>query len=243
MRKSDRLFQLTNILRTHQPITAKKLSELLNVSERTIYRYVDDLSVSGIPVYGEPGIGYRLSEGFELPPLQLTRQELEALILGVNLVSTRTGNELANAARSLLSKIETVVPGKANLNNDEAQRFVMVSDAYYGNENRSQWDSLHSEIKNKHFLKIKYLSLPGVETERIIFPLGLFYWGGKWTLGAWCMTRTDYRDFRVDRIQHIDVLTEKYDLPATVALQNYIDFQKNRKKEMTTDTMLSVVGH
>ncbi|WP_444939344.1 helix-turn-helix transcriptional regulator [Microbulbifer sp. JMSA002] len=75
MRKSDRLFQLANILRAHQPITAKELAEKLSVSERTIYRYMDDLSVSGIPVYGETGVGYRLSNGFELPPLQLTQEE------------------------------------------------------------------------------------------------------------------------------------------------------------------------
>jgi len=63
VQKSDRLFQLTNILRRHQPLTAKQLAEKLMVSERTIYRYVDDLSISGIPVYGEPGVGYRLTSG------------------------------------------------------------------------------------------------------------------------------------------------------------------------------------
>ncbi|TVP47432.1 MAG: HTH domain-containing protein [Halomonas sp.] len=88
MRKSDRLFQLTNILRRHQPITAKQLAVKLMVSEKAIYRYVDDRSLPGIPVYGEPGDGYRLSEGFELPPLQLTPGELKALITGVSFTAS-----------------------------------------------------------------------------------------------------------------------------------------------------------
>jgi predicted DNA-binding transcriptional regulator YafY len=87
VRKSDRLFQLTNLLRAHQPLTARELATRLCVSERTIYRYIDDLSLAGIPVYGEAGLGYRLSEGFEMAPLQLSATELEALITGVNLVA------------------------------------------------------------------------------------------------------------------------------------------------------------
>jgi len=74
MRKADRLFQLTNLIRARQPVTAHQLAEELGVSVRSIYRYIDDLSVSGIPVYGIAGEGYRLYEGFELPPLNLTEK-------------------------------------------------------------------------------------------------------------------------------------------------------------------------
>lgn len=112
VRKSDRLFQLTNLLRAHQPLTARDLATRLCVSERTIYRYIDDLSLAGIPVYGEAGLGYRLSEGFEMAPLQLSAAELEALITGVNLVAVLTGKGMADPARALLAKIEAALPAK-----------------------------------------------------------------------------------------------------------------------------------
>ncbi len=112
VRKSDRLFQLTNLLRAHQPLTARELATRLCVSERTIYRYIDDLSLAGIPVYGEAGLGYRLSEGFEMAPLQLSATELEALITGVNLVAVLTGKGMADPARALLAKIEAALPAK-----------------------------------------------------------------------------------------------------------------------------------
>ena len=89
MRKADRLFQLVNLIRVHQPVTAAFLAERLEVSVRTVYRYIDDISASGIPVYGEAGRGYTLSEGFELPPLTLSDDELEALTLSVDMMPGR----------------------------------------------------------------------------------------------------------------------------------------------------------
>lgn len=112
MRKANRLFQLVNLIRVHQPITAQQLAERMEVSVPSIYRYMDDLSVSGIPIYGEPGRGYALLDNFELPPLTLNTDELEALTLGVEMLPNATGSELAGAAKTLLSKIEAVSPIK-----------------------------------------------------------------------------------------------------------------------------------
>ncbi|WP_027389475.1 helix-turn-helix transcriptional regulator [Chrysiogenes arsenatis] len=224
MRKSDRLFQLTNILRAYQPISARMLSEKLGVSERTIYRYIDDLSVSGIPIYGEPGVGYRLSEGFELPPLQLTPLELEALILGVNMVATRTGDEFAKAARSLLCKIEAAVPDHAITHAQPGAPSAQVPVAEH-HDIRHMWGILYQAIKEKQHIFLMYQSLAETHTERIVYPLGLFYWGGKWTLGAWCTLRMGYRDFRIDRIEHITQTAAPSPLPLDVNLENYLAAQ------------------
>lgn len=94
MRKADRLFQVVNLIRTHQPITAQQLAERIGVSVRTIYRYIVDISITGIPVYGESGIGYLMDEDFELPPLTLNQDELAALMLGVEMLSRATGSTL-----------------------------------------------------------------------------------------------------------------------------------------------------
>lgn len=229
MRKSDRLFQLTNLLRTHQPITAKALAEKLGVSERTIYRYIDDLSLSGIPVYGEAGVGYQLSEGFELPPLQLTQQELEALIVGVNMVSSWTGKNLGQASYSLLSKIEAVLP--KHLYETANERPVRIPSEHTHQLDFKHWEIIHNAIKNKQWLAMNYLSLSDTLSTRVIFPLGLFYWGGKWTFGSWCSLRGAYRDFRVDCIQSISNTQATVTLPEFVTLNDYIEYQTAMTKQ------------
>lgn len=238
MRKSDRLFQLTNILRAHQPITARELAEKISVSERTIYRYMDDLSTSGIPVYGEAGIGYRLSEGFELPPLQLTQQELEALIVGVNMISSWTGPTLSKASGSLLSKIEAALP-RNSIDQSGVKRYIRSPGEHLRSIDFTNWDQLHEAIKTEQWVYISYKSLSNKKSTRVIFPLGLFYWGGKWTLGSWCNLKKEYRDFRVDCIGDIETSVAHDALPITVSLSDYIEYQKNKSLLYATDTMLS----
>ena len=224
MRKSDRLFQLTNILRKHQPITAKALAEKLDVSERTVYRYIDDLSVAGIPVYGEAGIGYRLSEGFELPPLQLSPLESEALVLGVNMVSAWSGKSMSEAARSVLHKIEATLPNSANTG-DEPERFIRTPNCHAMMDNHI-WDVIYTALSHKRCLQLEYRSLADVESMRDIRPLGIFFWGGVWTLTAWCYLRNDYRDFRLDHIQRASFLEQDLTLPGEVSLAAYIELQR-----------------
>lgn len=197
MRKADKLFQLTNLIRSKQPITAEKIAEELDVSVRTVYRYIDDLSVSGIPIYGTTGIGYQLDDHFELPPLNLTEKEWDALILGVKMVSSWTGDTLSESANSLVNKIEAVLPKKLR---EEYSRTIYAPDLSGKEKNRNVWEFMYKSIKNSISISINYKAQNGKNTSRVIYPLGLFYWGGKWTLGSWCTLREDFRDFRLDRI-------------------------------------------
>lgn len=201
MRKADRLFQVVHLIGTHQPITAMRLAEQLCVSVRTIYRYIDDLSLSGIPIYGEPGIGYSVHRDFYLPPLALTEEEAEALTLAVNLLSRSVGSEMGEFARSLLAKINAVLP--TTVDKPASSNIISLANPYSAQQMR-YWDQLRRGIVAKHSLIIEYLSLTGDFSRREIYPLGLFYWGGKWTVGAWCTLREDYRDFRVDLIKKLE---------------------------------------
>jgi predicted DNA-binding transcriptional regulator YafY len=222
MRKAERLFQVVNLLRAQQPITAEQLAQRIGVSVRTIYRYIDDLSLSGIALYGEPGRGYSLQEGFELPPLTLSQDEIAALMLGVELLASSSGSGLAAAARSLLSKIGAVLPAHSI---DPASAPVRALNGPLRGQQLRHWDALHQAILQQRAVSLSYLSLDRQQTQRLIYPLGLFYWGGKWTLGSWCTLRGGYRDFRLDCIQALTLIEPAEPLGAEVNLAAYMRYQ------------------
>ncbi len=219
MRKADRLFQLTNLIRAKQPITADKIASELDVSVRTIYRYIDDLSASGIPIYGTTGVGYQLDKDFELPPLNLSEKELESLLLGMKMVTAWSGIELSGAAKSLTAKIQVVLPKDMI---DDYSDVVFAPDFVHNKQQKRLWEDIHHAIKKLNPIKIHYNSLDEVNSERILYPLGLVYWGSKWTLASWCTKRQDFRSFRIDRILESNVLKDSFDLTERVNLHAFL---------------------
>ncbi len=110
MRRADRLFQIVQLLRRRRVTTAAQIAERLEVSERTVYRDIRDLSLSGVPVLGEAGVGYRLGRDFDLPPMMFSVDEIQALVLGARMVESWGDEELRRAARGVLTKVEAVLP-------------------------------------------------------------------------------------------------------------------------------------
>ncbi len=199
MRRADRLYRLTELLRGGRVTTARRLAERLEVSERTIYRDIADLIASGVPVEGEAGVGYVMRPGFDVPPLMFDRRQIEALVTGVRLVEAWGGAAMANAASEALAKISAVVPPDIARAADRTaiQAFRMPDlDA----ATRARLDLLDTAIRDETRLKLRYADASGRETTRHIHPLGLVFWGKVWTLIAWCAFRDDFRMFRVDRI-------------------------------------------
>lgn len=109
-RRADRLFQIVQILRGRRLTTAALLAERLGVSERTVYRDIRDLSLSGVPVEGEAGSGYRLLAGYDLPPLMLTTKESEELIAAIRLLKTWGGDALSQSLESAQEKMLAILP-------------------------------------------------------------------------------------------------------------------------------------
>jgi predicted DNA-binding transcriptional regulator YafY len=240
MRKADRLFQVVNLIRAHQPITAHKLAERLYVSSRTVYRYIDDLSLSGIPIYGEPGVGYSLHKDFELAPLSLNPKEITTLVLGLEMLTTSVGGKTKSIAQALISKIEASNPDVMKTPK-EKRFFSMLSSPECGLPNT--WWALTESINNSTPVKIDYCSLDGKYTQRVVFPLGMFYWGGKWTIGTWCTIRHAYRDFRVDRIRDVELLAPSTQLAYSGSLSEYMQHQlstSSKNISAPTDSTLSV---
>ncbi len=208
MRRADRLFQIVQFLRSRRVTTAHWLADVLEVSERTIYRDIQDLMASKVPIEGEAGIGYVLRRGYDLPPLMFTQDELTALTLGARLIHSWADPGLAKAALSVLSKVETVLPEKMKGELDKTRLFSPMMQLHP--EVAMRMAELRNAIENQNKTIISYSTAGGDDSERTIWPLGMFFWGKVWTLGAWCELRQSFRNFRVDRIQTLNIDGEKY---------------------------------
>ncbi|HEU4986784.1 MAG TPA: YafY family protein [Rhizobiaceae bacterium] len=198
MRRADRLFQIVQHLRGGRLVTARMLGERLEVSERTIYRDIADLQSTGVPIDGEAGVGYIMREGFELPPLMFTRDEIVALVAGARMVRAFGGAAMARAAEEALIKISTVLPENERARISKTE--IHTPNWVVSDTDRITIDALERAIEGRDVLKLDYRDESGRSTERDIRPLGLWFWGKVWTLIAWCELREDFRAFRIDRI-------------------------------------------
>jgi predicted DNA-binding transcriptional regulator YafY len=206
MRRADRLFRIVQLLRAGRLSTARSLAQKLEVSERTIYRDIQELQLSGMPIEGEAGVGYTLRRDFDIPPLMFDRQEITALVLGARMVKAWGGTEMAEAANNALRKIEVVLPPDLRDRIDQVQLYA--PGFRVSKELRHRLDSLHHAAIDRAVLDVEYTSEAGDLTRRRIRPLALVFWGGAWTLVGWCELRRDFRSFRVDRMQSISILDE-----------------------------------
>jgi predicted DNA-binding transcriptional regulator YafY len=199
VRRADRLFTIVQLLRGGRHVTARTLADRLEVSERTIYRDVDELTLCGVPIEGEAGRGYRLPRTFEIPPLMFERHEIEALVVGARFVEAWCGPGLAASARSALARIRGVVPPDLLGHVDDARVYTLR----FGHDATSDnFEVVHQAIGQQRRLVMDYSGEDGAHTPaRTVRPLGLYFWGKVWTLAAWCELRDDFRNFRVDRIR------------------------------------------
>ncbi len=201
MRRADRLFQIVQHLRGGRLVTAHKLGTWLEVSERTIYRDIADLQSTGVPIDGEAGVGYMMREGFDLPPLMFTRDEIVALVAGARMVRAFGGAAMARAADEALVKIGAVLPDSEK---DRIARTEIHAPMYVvSNADREAIDLIERAIEKRSVLTLDYHDEAGRGTMRDARPLGLWFWGKVWTLIAWCELRDDFRAFRIDRIASV----------------------------------------
>ncbi|MFV1983630.1 MAG: helix-turn-helix transcriptional regulator [Thiohalomonadales bacterium] len=225
MRRADRLFQIVQILRSHRMVTtARYLAEELEVTERTIYRDIKDLMLSGVPILGEAGVGYILQKGFDLPPLMFTDDELTAITLGARLVESWSDQDLANAAKLAIQKIKTVVPERLQSRFEHEYLFSPFRQIKPDVARTLADCRLAADYKKK--IEFEYFSLAEEISTRVVLPLGLFFWGTVWTLGAWCELRQAFRSFRVDRISALIISDEKFENTPGRTLKNYIEYAR-----------------
>jgi predicted DNA-binding transcriptional regulator YafY len=209
MRRADRLFQIIQVLRrTRKPLTAEAIAAELETSKRTIYRDIATLIAQRVPIRGEAGMGYVLEKGFDLPPLMLTPDEIEAAVLGAQWVSGHADEALARAAQDLIAKIAATVP-------EHLRPFVLEPASRAGPDWRREPDRIdmartRAQIHGGKKITLRYRDEHGHASERTVWPIAMGYHEAVRLLAAWCELRRDFRSFRTDRVVDADYHDEKY---------------------------------
>jgi predicted DNA-binding transcriptional regulator YafY len=209
MRRADRLFDIIQMLRlARTPVTAAAIAEELEVTPRTVYRDIATLQARRVPIDGEAGIGYVLRRGFELPPLMLTEEEVEAVAVGMRLLR-RTGDPgLEAAARNVLTKLSAAMP--------DILREHLISVPFHVATGRPPEPgpvnpaAIRAAIRRARKMRIDYVDLKGTTSTRTICPVAMEYHVQATLICAWCELRNDYRHFRADRIVVAEVLEDSF---------------------------------
>lgn len=216
MRRADRLFQIIQVLRrTRQPVTADAMAAELETSKRTVYRDIADLMAQRVPIRGEAGVGYVLDGGYDLPPLMLTPDEIEAAVLGAQWVAGRGDPALARAALDLIAKIGAAVPERLRPyalepSTRAAPRWNVAPDGL-------DMAQVRHAIRNGRKIALSYGDEQGRVSERTVWPFAVGYHETVRLLIAWCEMRKDFRSFRTDRVTASEFLETRYpERPATL---------------------------
>ncbi|MCB4435153.1 YafY family transcriptional regulator [Alteromonas sp. McT4-15] len=226
MRKAERLNEIVHHLRRmHHATTAQKLADLFEVSERTIYRDIQDLVDSGIPISGEAGVGYLIDKKYHLPPIMFDADEIEAIALGIGMVSNWTDDAFAQKAKSAYQKIQ------ATLTEGMIHELTQISTFSAPSRYKIPWEVNFTEvrecIRRKQFVTFCYLDLKEQKTERTIRPLALISFSPIWLLAGWCEIRQAFRNFRLDRISQFSVTAERFRDEKGKTLTDYLALTEN----------------
>jgi len=204
VRRADRLIKIVHYLRRmRHAVTAQKIADDFGICQRTVYRDIQDLMNSGVPIFGEAGVGYVIDKKYHLPPVMFDPDELEAIALGINMVRNWTDDKFAAKAAGALEKIQAVVPENLLRDLEQLSTFSVPS------EQKIPWEVSFSEvrecIRNKRKIAFSYVDLKERTTRRTVRPLAMVFFGPVWLLIGWCEKRKDFRNFRLDRIREMAI--------------------------------------
>lgn len=232
MRRTDRLFNIIQLFRDGRLHKGAAIAERMEVSLRTVYRDVETLIGSGVPITGERGVGYMMTEPVFLPPLNLTPGELEVLELGIALVQSSFGKSLSEQSQSLGDKVRAVLPRPEML--DPARGAIAIYTPRYSQDVLDVLDIVRRAILSRTVLNFTYSSLSGQLSTRIIRPLEIEVWDNALTLTGWCETRSDFRVFRLDRMENTTLGDHGFRLEIGKRLKDYLG-QQNAKSDTIAD--------
>jgi len=248
MNRIDRLAAILIQLQSRRLVKAQDIADKFSISLRTVYRDVRALEEAGVPVIGEAGTGYKLMEGYKLPPVMFNQEEASALLTASKLVQSKTDASISKHYQSALDKIKAVLRLSEKDHIEEIEEHVMVMGhpaIVYHPPPELHLQSLLKAISTSSVVEIKYFSIEKNETtQRKVEPVGVYYMGSHWYLVAFCQLRNDYRNFRTDKIDKL-TLTEETISKTHPPLQSFINHTSAERQvvEVVIDVETDVVRY
>ena len=235
MNRIDRLTAILIQLQTKKVVKAQEIADRFEISLRTVYRDVQALMEAGVPIGSEAGKGYFIVDGYHLPPVMFTQDEASAMLLAGKLVEKMGDKSVRQAFDSALQKVKAVLneTEKDHIQNLEPHIEIYLRSRYEHRDRDSFPDHFLTEIQRalakKQVLIIDYCNSKEEVTKREVEPIGIFYYSMTWHLIGWCRLRNDYRDFRSDRIKHLENSGRTFESHNLMSLQEYYNtiFQNN----------------
>lgn len=227
MNRIDRLTAILIHLQSKKIVTAKELAERFDICKRTVYRDIRALEEAGVPIGSEPGIGYFIVDSYHLQPVGFSKEEASALLIANKLTEKLTDKTLQENLNSALYKIRSIlnVSEKEFIENIDKHIEVFSSSAIIKSDIPEKiMDIILKGIDKQIALELVYNSFSKNEdTIRIVEPVGICHYSFNWHLIAFCKLRTDYRDFRIDRIKSIKLTNEKFTMGNKPSIRDYFN--------------------
>ena len=248
MNRIDRLSAILIQLQSRRLVKAREIADRFSISLRTVYRDVHALEEGGVPVIGEAGTGYRLMEGYKLPPVMFNEDEASALLTAAKLVQSKTDASISKHYTSALDKIKAILRHSEKDHIEEIdQHIAVMNHPAIVHEPREELHlhPLLRAISKSSVIEIDYTSLEKKETTtRKVEPVGIYYLGSHWYLIAFCRLRNDYRNFRTDQIDKL-VFTEETFSKTHPSLQSFISQMSSEREvhKVVLDVEANIVKH
>lgn len=232
MRRADRLFEILQILRREGTVNAATIAAELEVSRRTIYRDIQDMMASGVPIDGAAGVGFVLRPGYDLPPLMFKEAEIEALLLGARIVQSWADPELGRAAGDVIAKVREVLPAAVRSHIDALSMWAPQD--HESKPITIDQAAVRLAIRHRQKIRFQYRDLQEKTSQRTVRPLIMAFYGPVWLLATWCEQRDAFRVFRLDRMSALEVLDERF---RSEAGKTAFDFLKQDKGVPSLDAL------
>jgi len=222
IKRLTRLTSILTLLQSKRLITSTSLASKFSVSVRTIYRDIKALEQAGVPIMAEEGKGYSIMEGYRLPPLMFTESEANALITAEQIVLKNKDASFVDEYTKAITKIRSILRNGTRDNADLLSKRVANLQNFKSESTSNYLTTIQMALTNLFKIQLNYCSADNKETKRIIEPFALYYSQENWVLIAWCHLRKSYREFRLDRIQKLVILDDKFESHKKT-LQEYFD--------------------
>jgi predicted DNA-binding transcriptional regulator YafY len=227
MNRIDRLQAILIQLQSKRVVKAQEMADRFDVSLRTIYRDVRALEQGGIPIGAEAGIGYFLSDGYHLPPIMFTREEASAILMAGKILEKHTDSNVQTHFRDALYKVKAVLDAEKKEELEDLEDKISIDPfgwQFRDHSSNLMVSKIQSILPHRKLAKITYhASYSGRQTERVVEPIGLCFYSNQWHLIAYCQLRKDYRDFRTDRIESLEVVPGKFSKVDHISLKKYLE--------------------